>query len=232
MDDQIIQSTVETTPNPNPGKGSVLLVLVSVLLTAVVSVTATYLWLGQTKPSPAPQQVVVPPNQTTNTDKVQKLTDALVYAWFQEQIASTQILDFVQDQNNKNLYYYSSVASYPTSQLELFSYDLSKDSSFATELKPDFANFSTRLYQENIEPESWVKLAGVYGGKLVFYYGQGDDSPGPCAEPFLSPYYTFHAFDLNSRTAMKDPYKPSTELIAQKKKAQDSCAQDVIVPNQ
>lgn len=192
-------------------------VAITIFATFILTLLACYVLMVSIKVDPKP--LVIQPQDSSEVAKLkQDLFEARVAYWQKEN--QLYVSDLKYDPVNRHKFYYAMWDVVPGTKQTFFEYDLAEDKDYDKFNEIDM-NLGAKAISTLDVGDGYVRIEDILDSKLIFYVNIGDDSPGPCFEPFLSDYYKFQSLDL--KTKKVEPFMPSKDIIEQKTKAGETC---------
>ncbi len=142
-----------------------------------------------------------------------------IFSWWQ-----TGPEGVFKDPQDKNKFYFvTNHRESPTVTVgSIWVYDFTKDESFQKDGTVSALHGSTLLLSERLSAEREFRSVGIADDKFIFAETHFEDTPGPCATPWIS-YNNMYYIDLSVENPIKRDYTLSEEQRAAEMKKFKDC---------
>lgn len=160
-------------------------------------------------------------------DSSTSMADELVEAKFKLAIRNFWNVEQVfRNPNNKNQFYY---AMQDSANSRIMMYDLSKDAAYAKDTTFNIPEGSREAVAKKLAANREFWGVGFSGNMFVFLETTKDNSPGPCASPWLlsGPAVTYYSVDTTISKPTVKPFTIPAQLKASEEAKQSACVKNL-----
>lgn len=196
----------------------VLLISIVILLQVMTTRPATVMMQGQLE-----QQVDQQTSTLARGDSVQgnSLAQQLKIKFSLDIMRFWQVDEVFQYPRNPYIFYYISEDS---SGFHIGRFDAGKDKNYLQDESPNIPAYNAFVYSEKLASDNEFRGAGFDGEKFVFIETERDNSPGPCATPWLYGKHSYIDVDING--VQKKPYVLAGQKLQEINKQVADCEKE------